>query len=985
MWALCMRIVHFCRLALRVAPCVAALPASAAVEAPLEAWLQEEGGGNLFLYAPTDLGRAYQVEWAPSLEAAAWTPAMPRPVDGTGGPQAFYLGQRPEFDGTPPVLLPRRDFAIESYADGTSLASWTATDGAVIRRRVTLDFRRVPRLANAALDDSLVVTRCQVVNDAPALPLADSPDPDPSIRAALEALAEAYPLLVFAPPDGIVRNSAETTGFGATRFWRVRRIDPDTDGDGVTDFGEWQSLGTDPMAADSDGDGQSDAAEVAAGTDPRDSFNGQRPTVALLPSRWGDVPLATPNDWLDEPLVLEVRSADGTPLADAPVTAAAAGGGLDLWGVPPAARTARPIAIARTDAQGRVAFAWRADSLANSATLIHAWAGEGMAYQGVHCLAHTVRSLPPLDPTVLGWLRSDAGVSADADGRVSSWSDDARSVTATATGTLRPLLKTDAPLPLLEFEGTQRLDFPTPRGGATMSMVVLAQPTTARTQAPLAAADPANRTPGLTGQKYLLAGEVTASASPWLYTAPVARKLQTTQYLSRYTAKFFTVDPVYDISGYNCREITYNFGFLPANLPTSQVPSVRYDITSGAIPDPGPPRRQSGKTYRLNPALANCPLKAGASLATCLTDFVTRRGLPSTYQWETRQLATYTRRAGNPVVDDFSEVYYEAKGYSPEVPEKYELQPGSIGSMGQGLSLGTNSAGYFQFSQHYAPALGSAPAPAGLALTSVVVTNGRPAFFTNGAAAGTSVAPAGGTATGIRHLGALANTTNGFVGSVSDIVLTSGALTDDQRRAIEDRLASRRRLATVDRDADTMPDWWERQCLAAGPAATPAGNTDGDSLTHAQERTRFTLPELADSDGDGLADGVESAAAAIHADTDNDGFLDGSDATPADPANGRADSNGDGLPDGLASLLTAPGARDSDGDTLSDLAESITTRTNPLAADTDGDSLPDGWESAHQLDPNNPAGADGRDGDPDGDGKTNAEERASGTHPRVAD
>lgn len=957
-------------------------------EAPLEAWLEEEGSGWIYLLAPTDAGRVYQVEWSPTLEAAAWTAALAAPAEGTGGVQAFFLGQRPDVDGPPPSHPARREFTLMAGPDGSALAQWRAADGTIVRRRVALDFRQVPRLASAVTDSATIVTRTQLTDDVPAAGMLETPDPDPEIRAALDALEEAYPLLKFATAETVVRSMAGTGALTETRFWRMRRIDQDADGDTLSDFAEWHTSRTNPLAQDTDGDGASDAAEVAAGTPPLDFYNGERPDVARLPSRWGDVPFTGPNEWLAEPLVLEVRSPGGTLLANAPVTATAGAGGLDLWHRPAAARTASPVVSARTNAAGRIALAWRSDGVSNAPALIHAWTGEGLAYQGAHFLVHTLRSLPVPDPSVLAWLRSDSGVGLGADGRVESWSDEARSVTGTASGDQRPRLNLAGPLPLVEFGGTHRLDLGSVRGGASMSALFVAQPTATRSQQVPNAADPANRTPGLSGQRYLLAGDVGTGTSPWRYTAPVARALQTTQYFSRYTALYFTEDPVYGFRGYNCREISYSFGQLPSNLPAARVPSVRYDVTSGALPDPGPARRERGKTYRLNPLLPNGPLRAGASVSTVLADFITRRGLPANYEWETNDFATYTRRAGNPLVEDFREIYYEAKGYTPVVPEKYELQPGSIGSVGQGVALGTNSAGYFHLSQSYAPALGtrpSPPAPPPLHLTSLVITSGRPAFFTNGTAAGSSAAPAGGIATGLRHLGALADGTNGFAGTVGDIILTASALGDQARRTLEDLLADRHRLTQVDRDGDALPDWWEHRCLAAGPTATPTGNPDADGLTNAQERARFTLPEVADSDLDGRPDGAETAGAAITPDTDGDGFLDGPDAAPTDPANGRADANADGVPDGLASLLAAPNQRDSDGDGLSDLVESLATRTNPRSADTDGDTLPDGWEAAEGLDPNDPSGTHGALGDPDGDGKTNAAELALGTHPQVAD
>ena len=79
---------------------------------------------------------------------------------------------------------------------------------------------------------------------------------------------------------------------------------------------------------------------------------------------------------------------------------------------------------------------------------------------------------------------------------------------------------------------------------------------------------------------------------------------------------------------------------------------------------------------------------------------------------------------------------------------------------------------------------------------------------------------------------------------------------------------------------------------------------------------------------------------------------------------------------------------DSDGDGLTDGAETFLHRTDPGVADTDGDGMPDGWELQHTFDPLDDGSIEvrnGADGDPDGDGLRNLDEYLRGLDPLVAD
>ncbi len=139
-------------------------------------------------------------------------------------------------------------------------------------------------------------------------------------------------------------------------------------------------------------------------------------------------------------------------------------------------------------------------------------------------------------------------------------------------------------------------------------------------------------------------------------------------------------------------------------------------------------------------------------------------------------------------------------------------------------------------------------------------------------------------------------------------------------------------------------------------------DNDSDGLTNYQETLIGTDPDIADTDGDGVADGDE--------DSDGDGLTDAQELnqtlTPFDDSdsdgNGRTDASEDTDQDGLTNAqeltitMTDPsdpdsndntvldGDEDTDGDGLTDAQELNITETNPLLADTDGNGTDDGAE-----------------------------------------
>jgi len=166
-----------------------------------------------------------------------------------------------------------------------------------------------------------------------------------------------------------------------------------------------------------------------------------------------------------------------------------------------------------------------------------------------------------------------------------------------------------------------------------------------------------------------------------------------------------------------------------------------------------------------------------------------------------------------------------------------------------------------------------------------------------------------------------------------------------------------------------------------------ADDSDEDGIP--DENESRSNPLLADTDGDGLLDGIEDAdhngvvdlgeTDPCNADTDNDGLIGGSTNCEDLNANGivdpgetdprSPDTDGDGIFDGTERGLTAPETADTDvsaGFFVADTDPSTTT--DPTDADSDEDGILDGNEDKNHDGLVDPSGGETDPGNPDSDG-----------------
>ncbi len=138
-----------------------------------------------------------------------------------------------------------------------------------------------------------------------------------------------------------------------------------------------------------------------------------------------------------------------------------------------------------------------------------------------------------------------------------------------------------------------------------------------------------------------------------------------------------------------------------------------------------------------------------------------------------------------------------------------------------------------------------------------------------------------------------------------------------------------------------------------------SSDSDRDGLSKDQENEIGTNPNLSDSDGDGLSDGLEFSqynTDPLNKDSDGDGLSDNDEIKIYTTNPNLVDTDKDGINDGdeVLTFETDPLREDSDFDGLNDKIEIEETKTNPIKADTDGDGLKDGEEiEKYKTDPLN--------------------------------
>ncbi|MEC7638620.1 MAG: LamG-like jellyroll fold domain-containing protein, partial [Verrucomicrobiota bacterium] len=214
--------------------------------------------------------------------------------------------------------------------------------------------------------------------------------------------------------------------------------------------------------------------------------------------------------------------------------------------------------------------------------------------------------------------------------------------------------------------------------------------------------------------------------------------------------------------------------------------------------------------------------------------------------------------------------------------------------------------------------------------------NSRGAIFINGEFDSERTDQQGPNGNGAILVGARNGGQQNYKGLIDEVAMWQVELDEDQIKALAEGISPSGR-GSDDDDEDGLPDFYEEKLVdnlddlngnGAGPGpGAGTGDFDGDGLTDLDEYEETkTDPTKADTDGDGLSDGVET----------NTGTYVSATNTGTNPK--KDDSDKDGLADGVET-------------NTGEFVDEENTGTDPNNPDSDGDGYSDGGEVVGGTDP----------------------------------
>jgi hypothetical protein len=740
----------------------------------------------------------------------------------------------------------------------------------------------------------------------------------------------------------------------------------DSDADGLPDQWEKDWFGGLSTASgdDPDFDGIPNLREYQYGSDPRDRFNGEVPQIAAVS---GDAQAAPLGELLPAPLAAELRDGAGRLLINAPVQFSVTSGGghlyADAGGISGGAVTSLEV---RTGPDGCARVWFRMPGFGAPTHQVRAgvWSRSGgfgftqfEAFQGEEFDLSSARL----------WLRADEGLEL-AGNQVLRWHDQSgagndATLFDGASEKSRPVSARVGSIQVVRFDGLDdRMTLPAELGRDSFT-IVAAVASAAKVSARVPGVAYGARNGGATGQSYLLGGPRPEGESPWPAMPPRPNKLRFSTWVNRTYADEPPVGRIYYPLAFCEESIPVPEGYAPV--------ARRYDVTAMSFYDP------ARNEYVRNPRGAWTAERCGADL---LKEHLHFGG------WNVSQTRKTSVSYRGGLVDSV-ETFYELsaaawKGLSDATYPAVSV----LSDVSAGISSGSNGVSAFDLRSDYHPVTARAERASdpGFRIVTVRYDSRRPKIYDNGVLKSEGARSLAGTVHGPQYLGSSGCEGNYFKGSIAELMVFERALSEEERETVENYLAERVGLNGLDRDRDSLPDYFEYRWFGdLDEIAT--GDPDGDGLSNSQECIRGLNPRHVDTDQDGLRDDYEifvSHTDPAMADSDGDGYPDGYEVekgwSPLNPENALVDADGNGIHDGWDfALKYNPFTADSDQDGLRDHQE-FRIGSNPFGlADSNADGISDriAWfsgVSAFLL-------------DQDGDGLSNSEELIRGTDPFSSD